>query len=168
MESVVSRIVGCNQWPMIPEVLDRDTIDVSHGDHQWLSRPQDATHLGYSQALEDSSRGPDGGWSHSRASMRGAYLRCQSLRLSLGRLPSPQPWVVLPIIIYIYIGKLVPLHHCIPVSPTAASQGLGTSVRQMTPPQRGAPIVDHHDRHLPRGRALCRFYPSLPRVPYFG
>jgi hypothetical protein len=46
---------------------------------------------------------------------------------------------------YIYIGKLVPLHPCVPRFPTMASQGLRTQARHVAPPWWGAPIVDHHD-----------------------
>jgi hypothetical protein len=43
----------------------------------------------------------------------------------------------------------VPLHPCVPGSPTAASRGPKTQVRHAAPPW-GAPIVDPHDCVLPR------------------
>jgi hypothetical protein len=46
------------------------------------------------------------------------------------------------------IKKLLPLHPCIPGSPTATSQ----DPRHAVPPQRGAPIIDRHDRIFPRER----------------
>jgi hypothetical protein len=46
----------------------------------------------------------------------------------------------------------VPLHPCVPGSPTAVSQGPGTQVRHAAPLWRGASVIDHHDRIFPRER----------------
>jgi hypothetical protein len=59
--------------------------------------------------------------------------------------------------IYIYIGKLVPLHPCVLVSLIVASRGCRSQVRLEVPPWWGVPIVDRHDRVLPGEghRATC-------------
>jgi hypothetical protein len=42
------------------------------------------------------------------------------------------------------IGKFVPLHPCVPVSPTVAGRCPRTQVRHMAPLWREASIIDHH------------------------
>jgi hypothetical protein len=62
-------------------------------------------------------------------------------------------------LIYKDIRKLVSLHPCVPAPPAVVSWGSWTQVRHVAHPQRGAPIVDHHDRILSReGRHVSLFW----------
>jgi hypothetical protein len=52
------------------------------------------------------------------------------------------------------IGKLVSLHPCVPMPPTAVSRGSLTQVGHEAHPQQGVPIVDYHDRVI-SGEGHC-------------
>jgi hypothetical protein len=73
-------------------------------------------------------------------------------------------------LIYKDIGKLESLHPCVPAPPAVASWGSWIQVRHAAHPQRGAPIVDRHDRilsgegcHVTLVRDLAEFHASGER-----
>jgi hypothetical protein len=84
--------------------------------------------------------------------VRGAHFQRWSMGLNSGQPPSP--WFLgypaciffvflfwdsynIHINIYIYIGKLVPLHPYVPGSPSAVSRGPWTQVKYAVPPWWG-------------------------------
>jgi hypothetical protein len=50
---------------------------------------------------------------------------------------------------YSHIGKFVPLHPYVPMSPTTMSQGPEAQFRHVTPPWQGESIINHHDYVFP-------------------
>jgi hypothetical protein len=108
------------------------------------------------QLPENGSGGLGSGWSHPGAPTRVARFQRRSVGLNSSQPPPPcflgyhayhfllffsfgMAIIYILTFIYIHIGKLVPLHPCVPGSQTAASQGPWTQFRHAAPPWWGRP-----------------------------